>query len=345
MASSADGVIEAVSRIRVEAEELGVLRRTHGDGVSVPGDVAAAHSLLLTVVQRALAAGADELADDASRELSRIGSAPGPSRACTPINFRFPTAVVGTTSSCGESGDVIVSLSEIKDEDGELSGCDDHTEGNVIWTAAVALAMLTSLGRISVFGESVLELGAGCGINGIVATRMGCRSCALTEIDDRRILRNLETNVARNATAQSACTASVHALDWRNLVERGLGVYSRILAADCILCAYDSATLLPRVLSRFLAVDGLAFLSMRVRGGGSEDTLDSFLENIRDPALSLTLVSITELSSTELAEAEAGVVDAECCDRHQSSLLSARFYKSGVLLITIGKVSEGSRDP
>lgn len=300
---------------------------------------------LLKAVKRALGAGGEEALEEASRALARVGSAASggaPGRAAGVIDFRFPTAEEASASPRADGGGeaqgaVRVSLAEINEGDGE-----GHEEGCVVWTAAVALAMLTSLGRVRVGGESVLELGAGCGINGLVCAKVGARSVTLTEIDDSRILGNLEANVARNADALGACAVSVRALDWRD--PRGVaGRYSRILAADCILGAYDSPTLLPRVLSRFLAGGGLAHLSMRVRGAGSERTLDAFLENLREPSLALRLVSVAELSSAELAEAEACVLGAECCDSWQDALSSERFFRSGVCLITVRKEGMGGR--
>ena len=99
---------------------------------------------------------------------------------------------------------------------GEASESFDDT-GTVLWPAAPLLCyfLLSDAGRRLVQGMSVLELGAGVGIPGLIAGRV-CKTLVLTDHNDQ-VVERLETNVRLNrASLLASCQAvSVERLDWR----------------------------------------------------------------------------------------------------------------------------------
>ena len=99
---------------------------------------------------------------------------------------------------------------------GEASESFDDT-GTVLWPAAPLLCyfLLSDAGRRLVQGMSVLELGAGVGIPGLIAGRV-CKSLVLTDHNDQ-VVERLGKNVRLNrASLLASCQAvSVERLDWR----------------------------------------------------------------------------------------------------------------------------------
>ena len=77
------------------------------------------------------------------------------------------------------------------------------------WNAARALAGFLQRNPVLYVGLTVLELGAGGGLPGLVAAKCGARKVVLTDYPDEALLDNLAYNVAQNVVQQkqsgSAC--------------------------------------------------------------------------------------------------------------------------------------------
>jgi EEF1A N-terminal glycine/lysine methyltransferase len=70
-----------------------------------------------------------------------------------------------------------------------------------VWNAAILAADFITRGDFSVGEESVLELGAGAGLPGIVAALHGAKMVVLSDYESPNLLANLQANVDENITA------------------------------------------------------------------------------------------------------------------------------------------------
>lgn len=118
----------------------------------------------------------------------------------------------------------------------ELGTADDRLgEGGCVWGAAMLLAahLCTAAAAAAsgdaaapvvvsapdVRGRTVLELGAGCGLCGVVAAALGARRVVLSEVAEPALVGNLEANIALQA-AEVAGRCAAAALDWEAGAER-----------------------------------------------------------------------------------------------------------------------------
>ena len=67
-----------------------------------------------------------------------------------------------------------------------------------MWNAAVLIADLIGAGKFSVHKQSVLELGAGAGLPGILSILEGAKNVVLSDYNSPEVLNNLERNVKEN---------------------------------------------------------------------------------------------------------------------------------------------------
>ena len=114
--------------------------------------------------------------------------------------------------------------------------------GTVLWRAAARLvdrALLAPGAPVSVAGRSVVELGAGLGVPGMVCARLGAAPVALTEQES--LVDLLERNVAANFAPEAAKTIECRELFWsrekaRELRDELLGgaPVDVILCCDCV---------------------------------------------------------------------------------------------------------------
>ena len=70
-----------------------------------------------------------------------------------------------------------------------------------VWNAAILAADFIIHGHFSVDEESVLELGAGAGLPGIVASFHGAKIVVLSDYESPNLLANLQQNVYENIPA------------------------------------------------------------------------------------------------------------------------------------------------
>ncbi|GAA5975286.1 hypothetical protein JCM11641_005920 [Rhodosporidiobolus odoratus] len=64
-----------------------------------------------------------------------------------------------------------------------------------VWSASLRLADALAERRLRVEGEDVLELGAGAGIAGLMAARMGAKKVIISDYDDPALVANLKGNI------------------------------------------------------------------------------------------------------------------------------------------------------
>lgn len=83
-----------------------------------------------------------------------------------------------------------------------------------VWNAAIIAADFIVCGRFQVKGQSVLELGAGAGLPGIVATLEGAEMVVLSDYESPTILANLQRNVLENIPKQLQGKVKVEGHIW-----------------------------------------------------------------------------------------------------------------------------------
>ena len=169
--------------------------------------------------------------------------------------------------------------------------------GGVLWDSALFLARWIKAARGKLFaaeggggGRSVLELGSGLGLPGIVAAACApASSCVVLTDCVAEVLATLDANVRANAVASGASAVAVE-LDWRELdagaqriIEASGGgdsgddmataervTFDVLLAADLIYMV-EMATLLADVICRFLAPNGVVLAIFPANRHGVEE--------------------------------------------------------------------------
>ncbi|XP_035264421.1 protein N-lysine methyltransferase METTL21A isoform X2 [Anguilla anguilla] len=144
----------------------------------------------------------------------------------------------------------------------------------VVWDAAVVLCMYMELGQIELAGKTVIELGAGTGLAGIVAALLGAR---VTITDREPALELLRANVHDNVPPEQQGAVAVSELTWGEGLERyPAGGYDVVLGADIVYLEETFPALL-RTLEH-LSSDGTAvLLACRIR----YDRDVAFLDTLR----------------------------------------------------------------
>ncbi|XP_056663159.1 protein N-lysine methyltransferase METTL21A isoform X2 [Monodelphis domestica] len=132
----------------------------------------------------------------------------------------------------------------------------------VVWDAAIVLCTYLEMGTLNLRGRSVVELGAGTGLVGIVAALLG----AHVTITDRKIaLEFLQSNVQANLPHDTQPNAVVKELTWgQNLESFSPGKFDLILGADIIYLEETFLDLL-ETLEHLCSDHSVILLSCRIR--------------------------------------------------------------------------------
>ncbi|XP_072198517.1 protein N-lysine methyltransferase METTL21A isoform X5 [Excalfactoria chinensis] len=132
----------------------------------------------------------------------------------------------------------------------------------VVWDAAVVLSAYLEMGGIDLRDRSVIELGAGTGLLGIVATLLGAR---VTITDREPALEFLESNVWANLPSELHPRAVVKELTWgKDLGNFSPGAFDFVLGADIIYLEETFAELL-QTLEHLCSEQTVILLSCRIR--------------------------------------------------------------------------------
>ncbi|XP_064371296.1 protein N-lysine methyltransferase METTL21A [Dromaius novaehollandiae] len=132
----------------------------------------------------------------------------------------------------------------------------------VVWDAAVVLCTYLETGGVDLRDRAVIELGAGTGLLGIVATLLGAR---VTITDRAAALALLESNVRANLPAELQPRAAVQELTWgQDLGRFPPGAFDFILGSDIVYLEETFADLL-QTLEHLCAEHTVILLSCRIR--------------------------------------------------------------------------------
>lgn len=132
----------------------------------------------------------------------------------------------------------------------------------VVWDAAVVLCTYLETGDVDLRGRSVIELGAGTGLLGIVAALLGAQ---VTITDREPALAFLKSNVQANLPEDIQSRATVKELTWgQNLTGFSAGGYDFILGADIVYLEETFAALL-QTLDHLSSDRTVILLSCRLR--------------------------------------------------------------------------------
>ncbi|NXX74721.1 MT21A methyltransferase, partial [Urocolius indicus] len=153
----------------------------------------------------------------------------------------------------------------------------------VVWDAAVVLCTYLEIGGIDLRDQSVIELGAGTGLLGIVATTvfqmlyletpticlrhilLYCLGARVTITDRAAALEFLESNVQANLPSKLRPRAVVKELTWgKDLGNFPPGAFDFILGADIVYLEETFAELL-QTLEHLCSEQTVILLSCRIR--------------------------------------------------------------------------------
>lgn len=151
-----------------------------------------------------------------------------------------------------------------------------------LWNAGVQLAEFIEEGRVwqdengehteewSVKGESVLELGAGTGLAGLVAGLEGAEKVVISDYPAEEVLQNISSNVERNITSRKlkspkmVAEVEVKGHEWGVLDNKfsveNKGSFGRILVADCLWMPWQHGNLLKSISWFLKEEDGKAWV-------------------------------------------------------------------------------------
>ena len=136
----------------------------------------------------------------------------------------------------------------------ELSDYSGH-HGSVVWPGALILAQWVLEHPSVVKSKMVIELGAGCGLTGIVAARHAAR-VLLTEVQHTELLENLRHNAAISGMPDKL---RVQSRDWNeSSVDSNSEKFDVALGAECIYSP-KHAPALARTIGRILKPGGIFY--------------------------------------------------------------------------------------
>lgn len=139
----------------------------------------------------------------------------------------------------------------------------------VVWDAAVVLCMYLEAGGINVQGCSVVELGAGTGLAGIVAALLGAD---VTVTDRDMAMEFLKSNVHDNLPKELQQKVSVKPLNWGTGLEH-FSYFDVILGADIIYLEETFQDLLKTII-HLCSEHTVILLSCRLRYQRDHNFLD-----------------------------------------------------------------------
>jgi nicotinamide N-methyltransferase len=162
-------------------------------------------------------------------------------------------------------GAITLSLADPKGEDSR------RLFSHFLWNAGLQLAEFIEENEEdwAVRGESVLELGAGTGLAGIVASLKGAGRTVISDYPAEEVLDNIRANVERNMSSREEegevliRDVVVQGHQWGALDDAfsidNKEVFDKILVGDCLWMPWQHANLLRSILW-FLKEDGKAWV-------------------------------------------------------------------------------------
>ncbi|KAF2172078.1 hypothetical protein M409DRAFT_62894 [Zasmidium cellare ATCC 36951] len=142
---------------------------------------------------------------------------------------------------------------ELKTADPEKEN-DRRLFAHYLWNAGIKMAELISEedSGWSVNGERVLELGAGVGLDGIVATLAGAREVFITDYPSDVLLENIRRNVKKAIPDDLRSKYHIQGYEWGDVTSPFAHAnehsFTRILAADCYWMPHEHENLVKSML-------------------------------------------------------------------------------------------------
>jgi predicted nicotinamide N-methyase len=132
---------------------------------------------------------------------------------------------------------------------GTMHGVGQEAVGGILWPSAVVLSNYLIKEAHLVRGKSVVEIGAGVGLAGLVAASLGAHSVVLSDGYDK-MLENLQTNIelntgdiavdGRRPAVPESSSMSVQSLDWSALGDQVNSIETRSLKFPS-MCPFDES--------------------------------------------------------------------------------------------------------
>ena len=138
---------------------------------------------------------------------------------------------------------------------------------SVVWPSASTFGRYLCKHMGLVVGKTVLELGCGIGLTGLVAGALGASLVLLTDCEGVELVTaNIEHNIPLhpdllNARAATLCWGDGAAIS-------ALSIFDLVLASDCLYCVDNESvqTPLAQTVAALLAPDGVFLLMFELRG-------------------------------------------------------------------------------
>ncbi|CAI5737345.1 unnamed protein product [Hyaloperonospora brassicae] len=192
----------------------------------------------------------------------------GTENVLTDVGFMFDACLERVTCryDYGDRADVSVLLTYTKDEPGALQS------GHYVWPAAPALCQYLVQHRASLpSGPTVVELGAGCGLTGLVVAQLRPHAVVTFTDHDPGVLKVIEHNVQQQERVQATCYTQ--SLRWgpdgmqeiQALVhgQRGQQTgggetrHTQLIVASDVIYAHEVVALLFWTVDRLLSTSGV----------------------------------------------------------------------------------------
>mmetsp|Transcript_41090 Transcript_41090/g.80607 ORF Transcript_41090/g.80607 Transcript_41090/m.80607 type:complete len:265 (+) Transcript_41090:136-930(+) len=176
----------------------------------------------------------------------------------------------------------------------------DAWTGSVVWACSYLFSR--KLESLDLTGQTVLELGAGCGLCGLIACAQS--NARVVSTDQTNIVPLVQQNVAANLSKEEAARFRTLPLSWGTGVDSFLQVehnssFDVIIASDVINPIYgqESWKLLADTISRLSSCDSQIYLAYQHRGpnGTKISAAVSHFEPSATTALDSLLGSIAAL--------------------------------------------------
>ncbi|KAK3603655.1 hypothetical protein CHS0354_017371 [Potamilus streckersoni] len=153
--------------------------------------------------------------------------------------------------------------------------------GLKVWECAIDLLEFLQNAEISFVGKSVLELGCGAGLPGILAAKQGAALVHFQDYNSDVLEFYTIANVRLNQIEESGkCTCRYFSGDWSSFQEQSHSILGETLRYDIILTAEtiyktENYSKLISVFKSCLAKDGIVYLAAKSNyfgvGGGTRD--------------------------------------------------------------------------
>jgi predicted nicotinamide N-methyase len=178
----------------------------------------------------------------------------------------------------------------------------------VMWPSAVALSRWLVSNPDIVHGRSVLELGAGCGLTGLVAAGLSPSNVVLTDFNPK-VLENLSHNIALNNVKGTAIGLDFYqqhgdCMGWIDTESESHLQVHVILAADMI-CQPADAVAAAKTIHDALLPDGLAVVVCA--GAKHRFGIDIFESACHHMELSVQTFNVADLYDGQLVNKDMGM--------------------------------------